>query len=378
MKILILTCKTGQGHNSSATAIKETFEKMGVECDIADAIAFMSRLGSKLVDKCFTGVYRNMPGLWNIVYSGADKRPPIVKLGYSIASRIPLGVRRLRRFVRERGYTHILSVHILPAVMISGMKKKRDLGVTTSFLFTDYTYYPFAEKTDMDAYFLPHKGLIELFRKWGVSEDKLIPSGIPVRRQFLENGETRSSARAALGLPENAKVVLMMGGSMGCGPIEELVRLISEKHGEELRLLVSCGTNDKLLRTLQKRSDERIIAFRYSDNIPQMMRAADLFVTKPGGISITEAGVMGIPTLLLNVVGGCETPNYEFFVSRGFAFGARDVKDAVEICSNLLSDPERLHRQSELLREEFYRDSAEEIALAVRNITDKERDLQTV
>ncbi len=371
MKVLILTCNTGQGHNSSAAAIKEAFEGRGVECEIRDAFGFVSRLGSKMLEKCFIGVYRNMPGLWDDMYTKADKKPGIVKLSYSLGRRVLPGSWRLRRYIEKNGFSHVIAVHILPAVMISEMKKRRPLGVTTSFLSTDYTYYPFTEKTDMDAYFLPHKGLSELFLKQGVTEDKLIATGIPVRRAFLQTKKEKSSARAALGLPEHSRVVLIMGGSMGCGPIEELVKKITGHFGEDLRLLVSCGTNDKLLNALRKMDDERILPFRYSDNIPEMMSAADLFVTKPGGISITEAGVMGLPMLLINMVGGCETPNYEFFVSRGFAFGANDVDDAAKLCAELLSDSERLRLHSERVRSEFYRNSADEISLAVANIGEK-------
>ena len=371
MKILILTCNTGQGHNSSAAAIKEAFEGRGVECEIRDAFGFVSRLGSKMLEKCFIGVYRNMPGLWDDMYTKADKKPGIVKLSYSLGRRVLPGSWRLRRYIEKNGFSHVIAVHILPAVMISEMKKRRPLGVTTSFLSTDYTYYPFTEKTDMDAYFLPHKGLSELFLKQGVTEDKLIATGIPVRRAFLQTKKEKSSARAALGLPEHSRVVLIMGGSMGCGPIEELVKKIAGHSGEDLRLLVSCGTNDKLLNALRKMDDERILPFRYSDSIPEMMSAADLFVTKPGGISITEAGVMGLPMLLINMVGGCETPNYEFFVSRGFAFGANDVDDAAKLCAELFSDSERLRLHSERVRSEFYRNSADEISLAVANIGEK-------
>ena len=371
MKILILTCKTGQGHNSSASAIKEAFEKQGVECDVKDAFAFVSKLGSKMLDKCFTTVYRNMPGVWNDMYSKADKKPGIVKLSYSMGRKVLPGSWRLRRYIEKNGYTHVICVHILPAVMLSEMKIKRPLGVTTSFLHTDYTYYPFTEKTDMDAYFIPHEGLSKLFLSQGVTEDKLIATGIPVRKAFLDFKADKASARAALGLPTDAKVALVMGGSMGCGPIEELVRGIVENFEGDIRLLVSCGTNDKLLNSLKRLDDERIMPFSYSDNIPEIMSAVDIFVTKPGGISITEAGVMGLPMLLINMVGGCETPNYEFFVSRGFAFGANDVDDAAKLCAELLSDSERLRLHSERARSEFYRNSADEIALTVANIGEK-------
>ena len=365
MKALILTCNTGGGHNASATAIKEAFDRHGVVCDIADTLAFVSRLDSKIVDKCFTSLYRHLPKLWNRGYTDANtKRGRGVRL---LTAVLRSGAKRLRLEIKRNGYTHVVCVHIFAAVMVSMLKKKHGLRVATSFLSTDYTYYPFVENTDMDIYFLPHEDMASEFRSRGIAADKLFATGIPVKQAFLEEDGDAAAAKAALGLSRDAKVVLIMGGSMGCGPIEKLTEALTERCGGELRLLVACGTNGHLFRRLKRKNDKRLIPFRYSERIPLMMRAADLFVTKPGGISITEAALMGLPTVLLDMVGGCESFNYDFFVSRHLAFGAQDALDAAFICAELLTDAERLRAQSERTRAEFYRNSAEEIFEIIKN-----------
>lgn len=365
MKVLILTCKTGQGHNSSAAAIKQAFDTRGIECDVADNVAFMSRLGSKMMDKAFTGIYLHMPKFFDQGYGKVNFKILGTSSADMFARTLVTFSHRLRRHIEREGYTHVICVHLLSAVMISAMNEKKPLGVKTSFLSTDYTVLPFIETTKLDQYFLPHRDLSDLFTEMGLSAESLIDTGIPVRSQFRECKRDKALSRRELNLPDGAKVVFIMGGSMGCGPIEELVKSIAKVGGDDLRILVSCGTNNKLLHSLEKLSDERISPFRYSDNVPGIMCASDVFVTKPGGVSITEAGVMAIPTVLLNAIGGCETPNFNFFTSHGFAEGAKDVADAARICSELLDNPERREELKRRLIEDFNRSSADVIAEAV-------------
>ena len=365
MKVLILTCKTGQGHNSSAAAIKESFDKRGIECDIQDNAAMMSKLGAILMDKAFTGVYLYMPKFFNKGYSMTEFRIGRICSADMFASALMLFSRRLRRYITENGYTHVIAVHLLSAVMISAMNKKKTLGVKTAFLSTDYTLLPFISNTELDLYLMPHEDLADLYVDKGIPREKHAYTGIPVRRDFTEYSGSREEARRELDLPTDSKVAFIMGGSMGCGPIEELVETIAKSKDENLRILVCCGTNKQLLKSLEKSEDVRIRAFSYSNNIPTILRATDVFVTKPGGISITEAGVMGVPTVLLNAIGGCETPNFNFFTSHGFAFGASDISDVAKHCNAVLTNEEAGKEKREKLNTAFAKSSADEIANAV-------------
>lgn len=364
MKILILTCNTGQGHNSSAASIKEYFEKKNCECEIADAISFLSKSASSIIDTCFTSVYRHIPQAFNFSYSHTDTKMGKLTAAEPLMKLIEQGSKKLYKYITENEYTHVVCVHIFASMAMAIMKEKYGLSIHSGYLPTDYTCYPFTEKTDADLYFLPHADLADALATAGVPREKMLATGIPVRSDFLIKRE-KAEAREKAGLPLDSKIILLMGGSMGCGPIEELALAIAEKLDERTKLLVSCGTNDKLLRSLEKKKSEKLLPFKYSNDIPILMAAADLFITKPGGISITEAGVAGLPMLLVNVIGGCETPNFNFFGEHKYAFCAESIERAEELCLSLIDMPEKLQRRSDYLREHFYRNSAEEIANAM-------------
>ena len=105
--------------------------------------------------------------------------------------------------------------------------------------------------------------------------------------------------------------------------------------------------------------------FSFSDTVPTSMAAADLFVTKPGGISSTEAAVSGLPTIVMNVIGACETPNYNFFVDHNYFYGATTIDDVCNYCSTPLSDDNELKARSNKLKEAFDHNAAADIYKAM-------------
>ena len=144
----------------------------------------------------------------------------------------------------------------------------------------------------------------------------------------------------------------MMTGSMGCGPMEELTQLLANSLPTEYDVTVACSSNRQLLRRMERKFEDRpnIHVCGYIGNVSAMMDSADLFLTKPGGISTTEAMVKGLPMVLVNVVGGCETPNLEFFVSHGGAATADTPEAIAALCKRLLEhDEERLIMRQSLL-----------------------------
>ena len=123
-----------------------------------------------------------------------------------------------------------------------------------------------------------------------------------------------------------------MCGSMGCGPIAKLVKHIAKGLAEDMEVSVICGTNRRLREKLEQKykRNEKIHIIGYTNQMPLYMDSADLLLTKPGGISITEAAVKKLPMVFVNAVAGCEQYNMDFFVKMGAAVTAGSVKELAE------------------------------------------------
>ena len=212
---------------------------------------------------------------------------------------------------------------------------------------TDYTCTPFFEEEDCDFTLIPSQLCVDEFVRRGFSREKLVPLGIPVSDGF-QRRLGRRTCREMLGLEQNCRWILVMGGSMGAGHIRQLVRCLLYLTPEQVRLAVICGSNEKLLEGLRKKygHSSRIQVIGYTDQVARYMEACDLLYTKPGGITSTEGAVMGVPMVHMKPIPGCETRNRQLFTQNGMSVSARGVLAQAVKGWHLLDDPERCQRMT--------------------------------
>ena len=358
MHVLILTCNTGEGHNSSAAAIQESLLAAGHTCDIVDVLCFLSEKTSEFISGWHARIYRHLPKMFNSGYSYVEHHPVIFEDNRWLNRYLSPAVSRLYAFLGAGRCDHILCVHVFAALMVTELRQQYGLQWDASFLATDYTCSPIVNETAMDTYFIPHEDLIPEFAENGIPTEKLAPVGIPVRHAFFDRVD-RCTAKERLGIPAYQRTILLMGGSMGCGPIEELAMTLLEQLPDDTVLMAACGRNEKLLNLLQKKKIANLHPFGYTSQIPLLMSGVELFLTKPGGISITEAGAKHLPMLLIDTVGGNEARNLDFFTRRGWASAADTPAAMAARCVELLNNPVALENQSCALGRAFCRNPAE-------------------
>ena len=198
------------------------------------------------------------------------------------------------------------------------------------------------DRSALDLYFIPDASLSQEFLVGGIRLEQLIPSGIPVRSEFYRCSD-RAAAGAAFGIPEGHRHMMMMCGSMGCGPIRQLTKLLAQKLTPEQHLSVLCGTNKRLFRQMKRRyaKQENIHIYDYVEDISLLMDSVDLYLTKPGGLSTTEAAVKCLPMVMIDAVAGCEAHNRRYFLNTGLGVTADSSKELAERCAELLSNPAR-------------------------------------
>ena len=343
MKVLVLSCDTGGGHNTCGRAIVEACRKRQIPCGMDDAFRFVSPTLSRCVAFGFDRVYRYTPKLFSAGYRYSERHPRAFRK-HSAAYRFwILGARKLAQLIREKGYDTVVCTHMFSGLLVTEARERHGLSVRTCFVATDYTWYPGCGSYDLDISYIPHEDLADDYLAVGVPHERIVVSGIPVREAFLCR-EERSAARRALGLPEDCRHLMVMGGSMGCGPIAELAGLLPGLLPEDCHVSFLCGNNRSLAEELEQRlaDDGRFHIYGFTDLVPRLMDSADLYLTKPGGISVTEAAHKGLPMVFVNAVAGCETHNLDFFVNRGGAVAAETPEELADTCLALLNDPGRL------------------------------------
>lgn len=358
MKILILTCNTGQGHNSAAGSISEKFINSGHVCTAADSLAFLSKKISRFISSWHTRIYRHAPVLFDQGYEFAEKHPSVFGDDSMAYNFFGYGVNKLNRFLEEGAYDGVICSHPFSAIMLTETLRRFPRNIKTGLISTDYTCSPSVADSRMDFYFIPHASLKQEFIACGVPEEKLVASGIPVRQAFFERGN-KADAKKALGIAPEAPHLLMMCGSMGCGPIEDLALQLSGLLPAEAVLTVACGTNEHLKKKLDKAQKNNLRILGYTDTIAQLMDSADLYLTKPGGLSVTEAAAKRLPMMFVDAVSGCETYNKNFFLARHMAAAPKTPDTLAEECAALLQNPEALAAQAKAMEQTFTHSPAE-------------------
>ena len=165
-----------------------------------------------------------------------------------------------------------------------------------------------------------------------------------------------------MNLTPYGELVLIASGSIGCGPLEEVCSQLLCRLPHTSTVAVICGHNEKLYESLLElgnRSNLRVLGF--TKDVPAYMDAADLMLTKPGGLSSTEAAAKGLPMIFIDAVGGCEGRNLEFYTRYELAETADSVNRLAKLVCTNLADPEKLRSMSQALRVNFRHNGGVEI-----------------
>lgn len=361
MRILMLSANTGEGHNSTAKAIIDALQTQGADCDLIDCLSFFSPRFSKFICNWHTRLYKYAPKLVDAGYDLLERTGSYQEDGVPARELFRLSVQKLWQLLQENQYSAVVCVHVFAGLMMTQLRKDFLCAVPCYFVATDYTCSPTVELCHMDGYFIPHKALEEEFVRAGLPRQRLLPCGIPVRSVFYQCQEM-PQARKQLALPESGCIVLLMCGSMGCGPMRKLAKALLQQLPAGAVLVAVCGNNEKLKESLLGIQAPNLQVLGYTDQISTYMDAADIVVTKPGGLSSTEAANKHVPTVLINVVGGCESRNFDFFLANGFATGSDDVQQVTRQTVQLAANPRRREQMRQLLAEHFCTNSAQTIA----------------
>ncbi len=351
MKVLILSCNTGGGHNAAGRALYEEFHRRGIDCEFLDTLSFAGPRASKQASSIYINVTTKTPILFQLAYNIAHwiSSPHRKSVVYAFNRKYAL---KLGQYIEENHFDAVVMPHLFPAEAITHLKKKQNLSARTYAIATDYTCIPFWEETQPDYFFIPHRELSREFIRSGIPREKLVPLGIPVQRTFGVRRDQKE-ARQALGLPIEGRMVLLMSGSMGYGHLGQMATQLCKEYGTRLSLVILCGNNEKMQEKLKKQlaAYPNIFIVNYTEQVSLYMDAADLLLTKPGGLTSTEAASKKLPLILTDPIPGCETQNASFFERHGLALVPEKKSDYITAVRTLLDDAatrERMQAAQEL------------------------------
>ncbi len=336
MDALILSVGTGGGHNAAGYAVKEELLRRGHHVEMMNPYDLKSAKTSKIIDNTYIKLVQTVPKAFGLVYFIGDayRRLPWRSPIY-FANRRMAAV--LKEYLNEHHFDIVIMPHLFPAEMMTSIFNNGWQRPKTLFITTDYTCTPFIEETKLDAYIIPTDRLFGEFESFGVPRERMFSLGIPTLSGYRSD-ISKDEAKRALGLDASKKYILITGGSMGSGNLVKIVRYIlkwrDERGACDIEPIIVCGSNQKLYERMEKEFPRSCVVVGYTDKMPLYMKASEIFMTKPGGLSSTEAASAGIPIIHITPIPGCESKNMRYFGDSGMSIyskcSEKSIKNALD------------------------------------------------
>ena len=314
-RVLIVAMSVGGGHGKAGQAIAKAIGALAPDwevrsIDLRDHAACWFRT---LYVAGYLFIVRHVPWLWGWLYRHPPKRggtmPPWL---------LRRALRPFERLVRDWQPHAILATQITASEATAALRVRGIHRGAAATVVTDFDAHPSWRSEQIDLFFVPDEDIRRRLAATGIPAERLVATGVPIDPAF-EQPLDAAALRAKHGLRPEVPVVLLMGGSLGLGPMEAGVRELLAS-GQPMELLVVAGHNARLrqrLEALHTTGEGRLHAFAFIDFVVELMAVSDLFVSKPGGLSMTEAVTLGVPTLAIAPLAGQEVVNARHLAAQG-------------------------------------------------------------
>ncbi|HZF05166.1 MAG TPA: glycosyltransferase [Patescibacteria group bacterium] len=343
-RILILTASYGSGHNEAARCVAAEVARRGAEPLVVD---HFRDLVHPLFDRATRAVYlallRRLPAVWGLAYALGDRLASDSPLTFG-ASR--MGGRRLGALLERLAPDAVVTVHATPALAMAALARAGRRVPPHTTVVTDFVAHSQWIASGIDRYCVAADEVGHDLVARGIPRERVVVTGVPVRAEFASAPDPREMRRA-LGLPADVPVVLAMAGSWGSvGRLPDVARTLARIRRPVVGVLVA--GHDAALRASLERlaAGSSLRVFGFVPDLHRLMAAADLVVTKAGGMTLAEAMAVEVPLLFYGSLPGQERRNERFAAAAGVALVARRRPDLERLLERALRDPDLL----ELLR----------------------------
>lgn len=361
--VVILTVPFGSAHARTAHAIAQAWEgrPRPAPVRIVPLDAYLPKTAVRLLLHGYLSLISHAPGIFRFVYA-RGREPGVSERLLNLATRASSGAaRRLRRRLGELPGVWV-STHPLTSIFARAAAVSE---AALSILVTDHHFHAFWCVPGADHYFVGRPQMRRALTARGVPRGAVTVTGIPIDPTFAVR-RTRAEAEERAGLPPAAFRVLVMGGGLGLGPIEEIASHLGAVRAPHQTIVVA-GRNRRVYERLRAK-DDGLVVYGYTDVIPELMAASDLCITKPGGLTIAEAAASGLPSLIVDPLPGHEEANTEILVREGSAFRVRRAAQVTEVVEELIRRPRLLRRMARRMGRYGIPDAADRVALVLEGL----------
>lgn len=364
MRVLMATVTAGAGHVQAAAALEEAWKAMRPRdvVERLDVLEFTPKLYRKMYVEGYVKLVEHAPELWALVFKKTDNPALVRKLTRVRRALAGATTRKFARHLREFAPDVVLCTHYLPLEILGRARAEAAAGAEAAAnakarakwngdrkaagrtstppvresvagrsgmagagpapfvasVVTDFEAHALWMEPGVDLYCVAQEQTRAGLIARGIAAEQVIATGIPIAARFSRPVDA-GAVRMALGLRDDLPVLLVLSGGFGMGPVREILDAL-DRVKRRVQIVVVCGRNEDLRRDLAVRSPvhpTHVLGF--VSNMQELMTVSALVLTKPGGLTSSEALALGRPLLLLNPIPGQEAANADYLLEQGAA-----------------------------------------------------------
>jgi processive 1,2-diacylglycerol beta-glucosyltransferase len=366
-KILIFYASYGGGHLSAAKSIKECIEKnyTNIEIEIIDCMRYINKVVNKVTTGAYNEMAKDIPKLWGKVYAGSQKG-----LLSSVSKESnKLMARKLFKLIIEYKPDLIISTHPFSTQMVSYLKKKGHLNCELATILTDFSMHTqwLIGNEYGNYFFVANSKMEEQLINYGVDSKKIHVTGIPLSSKFKRKIDNNETFKLFDLKSEKRTILFFGGGEFGLGK-ERTVQILDSliRNVPDYQIVAIAGKNEKMKKKFEKVVEKenainRVRVLGFTDKVPELMKIAEIVVTKPGGLTTSESLASGLPMLVISPIPGQEEENAQFLEEKGVGIWLKKEQEPDEVIKELFNNEEKIKKMKERVKLFAKKDSTESI-----------------
>ncbi len=361
-RVLLLYISVLSGHHRAAMAIEKALLSLDPETQIfsINSFHYTNPILERVINRTYNGIIKRTPEVWEYLYDN----PKIVKNTQALKVMMHrYNSTKMKTLITDFNPDIVVCTQAFPCGLVADYKVTFGSNLSLVGILTDFYPHSYWVYEAVDKYVVASHDAKDRLLANGIMENKVHVFGIPIDSRFNITHD-KLAIYEKMTLDSNKKTVLIMGGSGGLGPIKKVVFAL-DRISLDIQIVVVTGTNDKLVRYLKNRIhrfSKKVIVTGYADNIDELMEISDIIITKPGGLTVSEALAKSVPILIINPIPGQELKNTEFLLKEGAAIKAVNEAEAAILVESLCSTTVKLDTMKQASTRIGNSDSAMNIA----------------
>jgi processive 1,2-diacylglycerol beta-glucosyltransferase len=347
-KVVVFSAAFGAGHIRAAEAIIEGISRQEPELEIIhmDCGLFINAYLYDLLKVTYISLIKYAPKVWGKFYYDSSDILPDSKFQSFINN---FGRDKTLAYIKSINPSLVICTYPTVSGAIAQLKMEGFTGVPLATVITDYAVHSQWVHANVDLYIVGSEDVRKDLIDRGIDAESVFVTGIPVNINF-EAKQNRHEISAKLGLASDVPTVLIMSGAFGVlKDIKEICEFFANMD-TPVQSIVVCGKDKSLYQSIGEivnQAKNPMVHYGYVNNVEDLMSAADIMITKAGGLTVSEALSKHLPLIIYKPIPGQEEKNAMFLLKNKCAKVANSPQEIQEITHAILNNPQELKQMQE-------------------------------